>query len=133
MLLWIFPVGMQLSMVFLIDNVAIILDLYLAVFIVIDSLIAVTFDNPLAQDFDGLDSNLPFTSSLFDGLKKLDRVFGAAVLNEGDHVTQNRELAVVVDTEVDIFSQNSPLDLSLHEDRESASLPKEVDHRTFSS
>ena len=45
-------------------------------------------------------------------------------------MSQNRELAEVVDSDVEKFSQNSPLDLSLHEGRESVWLPKELNHRT---
>ena len=120
---------MQLTNISLTDNVVIILDRFLTIFVVIDSLSSVAFNNSFAKNLDGLNSNLTLTGSLLDGLKVLDRVFGTATLDEGSKIEKDEWDNFVVEK----FSRNSPRYLALREGKDSTSRQKQWVHRTYQS
>ena len=94
MLLRICPVRMQLAVIFLNDNVVIILDWLLAIFVMIDTLPSVAFRNSLSEDLDCLDGYLSFTSSLFHSLKKFDWIFCTAALKEKKQPSCQRSVCI---------------------------------------
>jgi hypothetical protein len=71
---------MQLSVIFLANDIVIRLHRFLAILVMIDALGPIAFDDSLAQNLDSLHGHLTLTGSLFDSLEKFDWILGTAVL-----------------------------------------------------
>ena len=74
------PFRLQLSQILPDDDVVIIRDWFLAVFVVVYPLLAVALNDTFTKNFHSFVGHLTFTGALLDGLQKLDGVFGTAFL-----------------------------------------------------
>ena len=80
MLFWVGPVGVDLSHVFLDDDIVKLFGNILTIIVVVDAFPTVAFNNIFTQQSNRLVGNLTFTCPLFNRQQILDGVLGTASL-----------------------------------------------------
>jgi hypothetical protein len=71
---------MQLSVIFLANDIVIGLHRFLAILVMIDTLSPITCNDSLSQNLYRFYSHLTLTGTLFDSLKEFDWILGTTVL-----------------------------------------------------
>lgn len=76
------PVGMQLSHVFLLDNIMKFLCDLVTIFVMIDTLSTITFDDVFAKEANSFVSDLSLAGSLLRGQQEFDGILSSSNLQE---------------------------------------------------